>query len=140
MVSLPRGQVRKMWSAYVVCTNSPIMLTPGCFGHGIGFPAQKARARSRSCSTSLGMIGERFYTGFFDLLEDAHEIAAEDLLDIALRQSASEQTLRDPRQRGRCLEILGQRRNAVEVAADSDVIDSRDFDRMDEVIDDILES
>ena len=85
------------------------------------------------------MIGERFYTGFFDLLEDAHEIAAEDLLDIALRESAFEQTLRDPRQSGRCLEILGQRRNAVEVAPHTDVVDARDFSGVDEMIDDVLE-
>src|SRR6185295_8305020 len=94
---------------------------------------------SRICSTSLGMIGRRFYTGFLDLSEHAHEIAAEDLFDVGVGEAALQQPLRDSWQAGSRLEVLGQRWNAVEIAADADVIDARDFGGVDEVIDDVLE-
>ena len=70
------------------------------------------------------MIGRRFYTGFLDLSEHAHEIAAEDLFNVGVGEAARQQSLRDARQAGRGLEILWQRRNAVEIAADTDVIDT----------------
>src|SRR5258708_38516653 len=53
----PRGQVRKMWSEKVVWTKLPVMARLVCFGHMTGRPDQYARARSRSCSTSVGMAG-----------------------------------------------------------------------------------
>src|SRR3954465_2559307 len=93
-VSLPREQVRTMWSANVVCTNAPVIVAPRCFGHGTGCPAQNARARSRSCCTSLAICRRLTCApAIFDLFEHSQKIRAEDLLHIALGHA----TLQQPR-------------------------------------------
>src|ERR1700680_1705823 len=112
------------------------MLAPGCFGHGMGRPAQKARARSRSCSTSLG-IDWRFYS--LDLPKHSQEIAAEDFFDVRFRQAALEQACGQPRQAGCRLQLFRQRWHSIEVAADADVFDARDFHRVQDVLDNVLE-
>src|SRR3954453_15329913 len=118
-VSLPREQVRTMWSANVVCTNAPVIVAPACFGHGTGCPAQNARARSRSCCTSLAMCRSLTCApAIFDLFEDPHEVRAEDLLHITLGHSALQQPRSQQRQSRCSLQSGWKCGHAIEVAAD----------------------
>src|SRR3954449_467846 len=98
-VSLPREQVRTMWSANVVCTNAPVIVAPACFGHGTGCPAQNARARSRSCCTSLAMCRSLTRApSCFDLFEHSQKVCAEDFLHITLGHATLQQPRRQQRQ------------------------------------------
>src|SRR5207302_3481040 len=74
-----------------------------------------------------------------DLGEHAQEIAAEDFLDVGFGEAALEQTFGNAGESCRGLQVVGQRRNTIEVAADAGVLDACDFDRMQNVVDDILE-
>src|ERR1051325_3034147 len=77
-------------------------------------------------------------SGFY-LLEHAHEVPAEDLLHIAIGQAALQQPGGDARQRRGGLQSFRERWDAVEVAADADVVDAGDLHRVDDVVDGVLE-
>src|SRR5881227_1124565 len=85
---------------------------------------------ARSEGSSQGRISRRSVSrlnmGFLNDLKDAKEIRAEDLLDLVLVHAALEETGSEGQQRCGGLQSARQRRDAVEVGADADVIDARD--------------
>src|SRR5947207_5156428 len=98
---------------------------------------------ARSFASSQGRISRRSVSrlnmGVLDHLKDAKEIRAEDLLDLALVHAAIEEPGGERRQRCGGLQAARQRRDAVEVGADADVIDARDAGGVHDVIDGIFE-
>jgi hypothetical protein len=78
-----------------------------------------------------------------DLLGLAHhaqDVEAENLLDIALRVAALEQFRGQQRILRHVIELLHDLRDAVEVAADADVIDARDFADVIDMIGDVCDA
>jgi hypothetical protein len=65
--------------------------------------------------------------------EEAHEIAAEELVQIGGGVAASEQGGGDPGQIGGRVDLFGEGRDSVEVRTDTDVVDAGDADDMVEV-------
>src|ERR1700686_4905668 len=116
------------------------MITPGGLGQEMSRPAQKARAKSRSCSTSVGifevycphpplrsvarLLGylispsnpvttqpSNLFAGFLDLLKHSHEVASQDFLDVGFRQAALEKTGGDRRECRCVLQVVRKRRH-----------------------------
>src|SRR5258708_29107909 len=120
MVSRPRVQVRKTWSEKVVWTKLPVMTAPGCFGHITGLPDQKARTRSRSCSTSDGMAGGIVAAvlppcASLHGVERAQEVSPEHGKDLLIRHAALLQTIGQSGQCGGGLQPVRQSPHALQV-------------------------
>src|SRR5205823_13783406 len=102
-----------------------------------------AAKAARSDGSSHGRISRRSVSrlnmGFLNDLKDAEEIRAEDLLDLVLVHSAIEEPRGDGGEGGGGLQAARQRRHAVEVGADADVIDAGDVDGVHDVIDGVVE-
>src|SRR5262245_61726724 len=93
---------------------------------------------ARYCASADSLVGSLRY--LLRPAQHAQQVAAEDFQNILLTISTIEQFLRDIRITRHVFELLGHAIDAVEVGAESNVIDARYLDDVLDVIDDRMDA